>query len=125
MSNTGRKDRPKQRDLIRWDSECHSYLSFFVYIMMLTEVDDKDIDVLLAIVKHCGAQKINIPWDAVGQEIGPRVTGNAVIQHLQKLRRKVDQGNTATIRVRRPCSAAAAREAQVHCQGCQGQRGRG
>ena len=60
-------------------------------MLITTFIDDKDIDVLLAIVKQCGIHKINIPWDLVGQEIGPKVTGNAVVQHLSKLRRKVEQ----------------------------------
>ena len=60
-------------------------------ILTTTCIDDKDIDVLLAIVKQCNIHKINIPWDLVGQEVGPKVTGNAVIQHLAKLRKKVEQ----------------------------------
>ena len=53
--------------------------------------DDKDIDCLLAIVKQCGTHGLKIPWDAVGRDIGDRVSGNAVQQHIAKLKKKVEE----------------------------------
>ena len=40
---------------------------------------------------------IKIPFDVCGQDIGPSVTGNAIVQHLVKLRKKVQLEDSQTV----------------------------
>jgi hypothetical protein len=51
--------------------------------------EQKDIMILLNLVRICTENGIKLPWDEVAQNIGPAVTGNAVIQHLAKLKKRV------------------------------------
>ena len=52
--------------------------------------EKKDLRLLLAIEKVCKEDNLKIPFDKCGPLIAPSVTGNAIIQHLAKLRKKVD-----------------------------------
>ena len=45
-----------------------------------------DKKLLLAIQYQCNRAGITIPWDGVGNLMGEKITGGAVIQHLAKLR---------------------------------------
>ena len=55
--------------------------------------DDMDKKLLLSIQSECNNQGICIPWQEIGQTMGDKISGGAVIQHLAKLRgRMVDQG---------------------------------
>jgi hypothetical protein len=47
--------------------------------------------ILVAIHAHCSKRGIKVPWDDIGAEIAPTVTGNAVIQHIAKLRKKREE----------------------------------
>lgn len=44
---------------------------------------------MLAIQYTCNAQRVNIPWDAVGATMGDGISGGAVVQHLAKLRQRM------------------------------------
>ena len=45
---------------------------------------------LLAIDKVCKEEGIKIPYEKCGPEIAPSVTGNAIVQHIAKLRKKME-----------------------------------
>ena len=42
----------------------------------------------------CKDEGIKIPYEKCGPEIAPSVTGNAIVQHLAKLRKKIEKGGT-------------------------------
>lgn len=52
-----------------------------------------DKKLLLTIQQECNKQNIVLPWTEIGETIGDKITGGAVVQHLAKLRiRMVNQG---------------------------------
>ncbi|MCJ1323348.1 hypothetical protein MMC10_000008 [Thelotrema lepadinum] len=68
---TAKSKRPKHRQIIRWDHK-------------------RDLLLLLAIDKVCKEEGVKIPYDKCGPEVAPSVTGNAIVQHLAKLRKKME-----------------------------------
>ena len=52
---------------------------------------DMDIQLLLAVQKVSNMRNIKLPWDEIGQSVGPSITAGAVIQHLAKLRLRREQ----------------------------------
>ena len=38
----------------------------------------------------CKAEGVKIPYDKIGPEVAPSITGNAIIQHMAKLRKRTD-----------------------------------
>ena len=53
-------------------------------MLTLDNAAQKDYQILYSVKKHCEKDGYKIPWDNVGADIGPTVTGNAVSQHLAK-----------------------------------------
>ena len=52
-----------------------------------------DKKLLLAVQYVCNLKGVGVPWDDIGHEMGDKITGGAVIQHLAKLRtRMIEQG---------------------------------
>ena len=86
-----KQNRPKHRELIRWDSEYPHASRNRIRKLICGAADDKDLQILMSIIKHCQASSIKLPWDSIGKDIGPTVTGNAVVQHLAKLKKKVEE----------------------------------
>ena len=52
-----------------------------------------DKKLLLTVQYECSKAGVTVPWDAVAETMGPKITGGAVVQHLAKLRnRMIEQG---------------------------------
>ncbi|KAL8825483.1 MAG: hypothetical protein Q9170_007771 [Blastenia crenularia] len=64
--------RPKTRNLVRW-------------------TDDMDKKLLLTIQWACNKKGVKIPWEIVGHEMADTITESAVVQHLAKLRHRMDE----------------------------------
>ena len=49
-----------------------------------------DNQLLLTIQYVCNVENVKIPWDKVGAAMGQKISGGAVVQHLAKLRTRMD-----------------------------------
>ncbi|KAG7010103.1 hypothetical protein G7Y79_00001g003750 [Physcia stellaris] len=65
------RDRPKKRNLIRWN-------------------ETYDQRTLLAVQHVMSKKGMKIPWDEIGAELGPTITEGAIVQHLAKLRTRLE-----------------------------------
>ena len=52
----------------------------------LTKIADLDILLLLTVQQSCNKNGVKIPWDKVAENMGPKFTEGAIVQHLSKLR---------------------------------------
>ncbi|KAL8956027.1 MAG: hypothetical protein Q9183_006442, partial [Haloplaca sp. 2 TL-2023] len=62
-------NRPAKRNLVRWD-------------------DDKDKTLLLTMQYVMNQRSVRIPWNHIAQQMGPKFSEGAIVQHLSKLREK-------------------------------------
>ena len=67
-----KKGRPEKRVLVRWN-------------------DELDKQVLLCIQWACAHSGIKIPWEKVAKMMGDKFSEGAIIQHLAKLRLKMEE----------------------------------
>ena len=58
--------------------------------MIDTEAEVYDQRCLLALQHVLSIKGIKIPWDEVGAKLGPTITEGAIVQHLAKLRNKLE-----------------------------------
>ncbi|PKX99872.1 hypothetical protein P168DRAFT_322786 [Aspergillus campestris IBT 28561] len=76
-------NRPKKRNLVRWDDNLNEIL-------------------LLTVQSVCNKNGIKIPWVEVAETMGHNATDGAIVQHLAKLRqRRVDAGKAVPPPLRR------------------------
>ncbi|KAJ0417466.1 hypothetical protein BJY00DRAFT_289618 [Aspergillus carlsbadensis] len=86
--------RPKRRTIVRWNGsillhdDCARCL-----LTRLTIADDLDQLLLLSIHYVCSANSVKIPWAEVAKVMGHNTSEGAIIQHLDKKRKKrVEKG---------------------------------
>ena len=56
-----------------------------------------DQQTLLGVQYHCNLAGIKIPWPAVAASLGPTITEGAIVQHLAKLRNKLEDAGVDVV----------------------------
>src|SRR5271170_6103914 len=87
-----KRERPFKRNLVRWSGREFGR-QWRLWLTTLT--DDLDKQVLLTVQYACNEAGVRIPWDDVALKMceivgEDKFTGGAIIQHLSKLRSKME-----------------------------------
>ena len=87
-----KRERPPKRNLVRWSGRGFGR-QWRMWLTTLT--DDLDKQVLLTVQYACNEAGVRIPWDDVALKMceivgEDKFTGGAIIQHLSKLRSKME-----------------------------------
>ncbi|KAI1932379.1 hypothetical protein LOZ65_000673 [Ophidiomyces ophidiicola] len=87
------KQRPATRTIVRWNGmsqiKVQAYFKYNEEILTMPS-DDLDRQLLLSIQSACNLAGIRIPWANVAELMGEKITEGAIVQHLAKLRHRLE-----------------------------------
>lgn len=88
------KQRPATRTIVRWNGKSpvkavNSVQSCWKGVANQA-TDDLDKQLLLSIHAACASAGIKIPWASVAELMGERISEGAIVQHLAKLRSRME-----------------------------------
>ena len=75
------------RKLMRWDREFKQSPDLLTFMQLMLFAASVDQHVLLAVDAVCTEQGTPIPWDDIAKSISPFLSGEAIKQHLAKVRK--------------------------------------